>query len=333
MFGTGNIQFAQPYFLLLLLVIPVMIAWYVWRGNENYPSVRLSSLRGFAGSGRPFRLYLHHLLFILRLVIVALLAVVLARPQSTNRWENVSTEGIDIIIVQDISGSMLARDFIPDRLEAAKAVGIEFISGRINDRVGLVVFSAESFTQCPLTTDRAVVVNLLNSVKSGMIQDGTAIGLGLATAISRLKESAAVSKVIILLTDGINNTGEIDPLTAADMAKSYGIRVYTIGVGTRGMAPYPVQTPYGTRFQDVEVQIDEEVLEKIASMTGGKYFRATDNNKLKEIYTEIDKLEKSKIDVKEYSRKQEEYLVFALAAFIVLLGELLLKYTLVRHIP
>jgi Ca-activated chloride channel family protein len=331
--GINNITFAQPYFLLLWLLIPVMIGWYIWRQKDQVPYIQVSTLQGLEGKTRPWRQYLVHGLFVFRLVVIALLALILARPQSTNRWENVTTEGIDIILAQDISGSMLARDFVPDRLEAAKAVGVEFISGRQNDRVGLVVFSAESFTQCPLTTDRAVVINLLREVKSGMLQDGTAIGLGLANAVSRLKDSQAVSKVIILLTDGNNNTGEIDPVTAAEIAKSYGIRVYTIGVGSKGMAPYPVQTPFGIQYQNMEVQIDEDVLKKIAQTTGGEYFRATDNNKLKEIYGEIDQMEKSKIDVKEYSRKQEEYMSFALAAFVFLLAELFLRYTLLRHVP
>lgn len=326
--------FVHPdFFFLLLLVIP-MIVWYILKQKDANAAIQVSSIRGFEGSPRTYKFYLRHFLFIIRILTICLLIVVLARPQSTSRWENVTTEGIDIVLSLDISGSMLARDFKPDRLEASKDVAIEFISGRQNDRIGLVVFSGESFTQCPLTTDHAVLINLFKDIKSGMIEDGTAIGLGLANAVNRLKESKAVSKVIILLTDGVNNQGEIAPVTAAEIAKTYGIRVYTVGVGTRGMAPYPVKNMFGrTTLQNMEVEIDEDVLRKIASMTQGKYFRATDNKKLKEIYKEIDKLERSKIDVKHYSKKYEEYLVFAVIAAVLLLVEILLKNTLLRSIP
>jgi Ca-activated chloride channel family protein len=272
-------------------------------------------------------------IFVLRVLAIGLVIIVIARPQSTNRWQNVTTEGIDIMIALDISGSMLAQDFTPDRLEASKDVAIQFISGRPNDRIGLVVFSGESFTQCPLTTDHAVLINLFKEVKSGMIEDGTAIGLGLATAVNRLKDSKARSKVIILLTDGVNNRGEIDPLTAAEIAKSYGIRVYTIGMGSRGTAPYPVQTPFGIQYQNMKVEIDEGVLKEIANLTDGEYFRATDNSKLEQIYHEIDQLEKSKIDVKEYSSKSEEFYLFAAAAALLLLIELLLRNTWMKQIP
>jgi Ca-activated chloride channel family protein len=261
------------------------------------------------------------------------LIVALARPQSSNSWSSETTKGIDIVIALDISSSMLAMDFRPNRIEAAKDVAIKFISGRPNDRIGLVVFSGESFTQCPLTTDRATVVNLFKGIESGMIEDGTAIGNGLATAVARLKESDAISKVVILLTDGENNRGEIAPVTAAELAKTFGVRVYTVGVGTMGMAPYPVQTPFGVQVQDMEVKIDEATLQKIAEVTDGKYFRATDNNKLAQIYQEIDKLEKSKIDVKEYSKKEEQYLKYALAGSLLLLLSMLLKITIFRNIP
>jgi Ca-activated chloride channel family protein len=245
----------------------------------------------------------------------------------------VTTEGIDIVIDLDISSSMLAMDFQPNRIEAAKDVATQFISGRPNDRIGLVVFSGESFTQCPLTTDHATVINLFRSIESGMIEDGTAIGNGLATAVSRLKESTAISRVIILLTDGVNNRGEIAPVTAAELAKTFGIRVYTVGIGTIGTAPYPVQTPFGVQVQDMKVDIDEPTLQKIADATDGKYFRATNNNKLTEIYKEIDKLEKSKIDVKEFSKKEEQYLKFALAGALFLLIAMFLKTTIFRNIP
>jgi Ca-activated chloride channel family protein len=233
---------------------------------------------------------------------------------------------------QDISGSMLSRDFKPDRIEAAKNIATEFISGRPYDRIGLVVFSGESFTQCPLTTDHAVLINLLREIQSGMIEDGTAIGMGLATAVNRIKDSPSKSKVIILLTDGVNNKGEIAPATAAGIAKTFGIRVYTIGVGTQGMAPYPVQTPYGIQYQDMPVEIDEGILQEISQMTGGKYFRATDNDSLEKIYKEIDKLEKSKIDVKQFSRKEEKYLLPALIAFFLLVIEITARNTIFKNL-
>ena len=264
---------------------------------------------------------------------MALLIVVLARPQSTDSWSSSSTEGIDIMLSMDISGSMLAQDLKPNRLEAAKDVAASFINGRPNDNIGLVVFSAESFTQCPLTTDHTVLLNLFKDIQSGMIQDGTAIGLGLANAVSRIKDSQAKSKVIILLTDGSNNAGEIAPVTAAEIAKTFGVRVYTIGVGTQGMAPYPFQTAFGVQYQNIPVEIDEATLKQIASITGGQYFRATDNASLKEIYAEIDQMEKTKISVQEFSKKQEEYKNWALLVFALLLIEILLRNTLLRNIP
>jgi Ca-activated chloride channel family protein len=326
-------HFANREWLFGLLLLIPMTAAYVWRQRRRQTSLRFSGLQPFEGIPVPVRAYLRHLLFLFRLLAVALLFIVMARPQSVNRWQKVSTEGIDIIIDLDISSSMLAQDFNPNRLEAAKDVAIKFISGRPDDRIGLVVFSGESFTQCPLTTDHAVLINLFKEVKSGMIEDGTAIGDGLATAVNRLKDSKAKSKVVILLTDGMNNAGEIAPLTAAEIAETFGIRVYTIGVGTRGTAPYPVQTPYGIRYQQMRVQIDEEVLQKIAAMTGGKYFRATNNKKLEEIYQEIDKMEKSKIDVKQYSKRQEEYMQFALLAALLLLLEWALGNSVLRKLP
>jgi Ca-activated chloride channel family protein len=263
----------------------------------------------------------------------AMLITVLARPQSSNKFRSETTEGIDIVMALDISGSMLAEDFKPNRFEAAKDVASSFVAGRPNDNIGLVIFAAESFTQCPLTTDHAVLINLFRDIKMGFLEDGTAIGMGLATAVSRIKESKAASKVIILLTDGVNNRGEIAPITAAEIAQTFGIRVYTIGVGTIGTAPFPVETVFGRQYQEVEVKIDEELLRNIASMTGGEYFRATDNNKLKQIYEQIDKLEKSKIDVREYSKRSEEYLPFALLAALFMLAELLLRNTVFRNLP
>lgn len=328
-----SLKFAHPVWLYLLPGLLLMIAWYVWRQRKLTVEVRYSSTGPFASIARPWRQYLRHLVFTLWVLALGLIVVAMAQPQSVNQWEEVSTEGIDIVLALDISSSMLAQDFQPDRLEASKDVAIRFISGRPDDRIGLVVFSGESFTQCPLTTDHAVLINLFREIKSGMIDDGTAIGDGLATAVNRLKESKARSKVIILLTDGVNNSGEVPPMTAAEIAGTFGIRVYTIGVGTEGMAPYPVQTAFGLRFQQMRVQIDEKLLKKIAQMTGGRYFRATDNNKLQQIYDEIDQLEKSKIDVKKYSRREEKFFPFVLWAAILLLTGEVLRQTFLRTGP
>ena len=328
---TG-ITFADPLYLYMLAIIPAMVAFYVIKQQKTTASLRMPGLQSFTGARITFRHYLRHILFALRIIALTLLIIVLARPQATDKFQNTSTEGIDIVLTLDISGSMLARDFRPDRLEASKNVATEFISGRPYDRIGLVVFSGESFTQCPLTTDHAVLVNLLREIQSGMIEDGTAIGMGLATAVNRIKDSEAKSKVIILLTDGVNNRGEIAPATAAGIAKTYGIRVYTIGVGTQGMAPYPVQTPFGIQYQNMPVEIDEAILQEISQATGGKYFRATDNDKLVQVYNEIDKLEKSKIDVKQFSRKEEKFLIPSLIAFCLLILEVLIRNTLFRNL-
>jgi len=329
----SEIVFAYPKLLLLLLLIIPLVIWYVLK-QKAVSSIQVSTIQSLEDIPVSFKEVLSHILFGLRMVVMALLIVALARPQSSNKWENVSTQGIDIVLTLDISGSMLAQDFKPDRLEASKDVAIEFISGRPDDRIGLVVFSGESFTQCPLTTDHVVLMNLFKDIRSGMIEDGTAIGVGLANAVKRLKDSDAISKVVILLTDGVNNQGAIDPITAAELAKAFGIRVYTIGVGTEGMAKYPVQDMFGRiRMVPMEVEIDEETLQQIADITDGKYFRATDNNKLRQIYQEIDMLEKSKINVKEFSRKEEEYLPFVFAAFIILLLDFLVRKTILRSIP
>lgn len=326
-------NFANPQIFYLLLVLIPLIAWYVFRQKKLSASIQVSTIRNLDGIPKTWKHYLRHLLFAITCVVLSLLVAVLARPQSSENWENVSTEGIDIVMAIDVSTSMLARDLKPDRIEAAKDVATQFIAGRPYDRIGLVVFSGESFTQCPLTTDHAVVTNLLHETHTGVLEDGTAIGNGLATAVSRLKESDAVSRVIILLTDGENNRGEIPPLTAAEIAKTFGIRVYTIGVGTIGTAPYPFDTPFGVRIQDVQVKIDEESLQSIADITGGKYFRATSNDKLKKIYDEIDALEKSKISVKEFSKKQEEFQPFAIAAMLLLILGVFLKVSVFRNIP
>jgi Ca-activated chloride channel family protein len=328
----SRITFAEPLFLYLLAVVPAMIAFYLLKQQKTTASLRMPGLQQFAGTVKTYRHFLRHALFAFRTICITLLIIVIARPQATSKFQNVTTEGIDIVLTLDISGSMLARDFRPDRLEASKNVAIEFISGRPYDRMGLVVFSGESFTQCPLTTDHAVLINLLREIQSGMIEDGTAIGMGLATAVNRIKDSQAKSKVIILLTDGVNNRGEIAPATAAGIAKTFGIRVYTIGVGTQGMAPYPVNTPFGVQYQDMPVEIDEAILKEISETTGGKYFRATDNNKLVQVYNEIDKLEKSKIDVKQFSRKEEKFFIPALIAFCLLVLEILVRNTLFRNL-
>jgi Ca-activated chloride channel homolog len=328
---TG-ISFANPSYLWFLVLVPGIIAFYILRQQKTFASLHMPGLKPFEKAGSTLRSYLRHVLFALRAAAITLLIIVLARPQTTDKFQNTTTEGIDIIMALDISGSMLARDFKPDRLEASKNVATEFISGRPYDRLGLVVFSGESFTQCPLTTDHAVLINLMRELQSGMIEDGTAIGNGLATAVNRIKDSEAKSKVIILLTDGVNNRGEIAPATAADIAKTYGIRVYTIGVGSQGMAPYPVQTPYGIQYQNMPVEIDEPILKEIASKTGGRYFRATDNDKLIRVYAEIDKMEKSKIDVRQFTRKEEKYLFPAIIAFILLALEVLTRLTIYKNI-
>lgn len=328
------IEFAHPHYLYLLTGIILLVIWYIFSYRHLQADLQISSASAIKPVSKTTRVKLRHLPFIFRMAAIAFIIIVLARPQSTDFHEKTTTEGIDIILAIDISGSMLARDFTPDRLEAAKDVAVEFISGRPNDRIGLVVFSAESFTQCPLTNDHATLINLFKDIKSGIIEDGTAIGLGLSNAVTRLKNSEAISKVVILLTDGMNNTGSIDPITAAEIAKTFGIRVYTIGVGMKGMAPYPFQDVFGrTVIQKVPVEIDEPVLQEIADMTSGNYFRATNNEKLRQIYAKIDQLEKSKIDVKEYSRKQEEYRLYAGIALLLLFIEMLLRYTVFRGIP
>lgn len=325
-------SFANPeYFYLLLLYIPIIL-WYIFRERKIYASYQVSSLSAFNKGASRWRIYLRHILFVFRLLVLALLIAVIARPQSSNAWETQTSEGIDIIIALDISGSMLARDFKPDRLEVAKEQAIRFINNRTADRIGLVIYAGESFTQCPLTTDHAVLINLVGNIKSGIINDGTAIGSGLATSVNRLKDSEAKSKVIILLTDGVNNAGAIDPVTAAEIAKTYGIRVYTIGIGSRGEAPYPVQTPFGISYQNMKTEIDEDLLRQIADITDGKYFRATNKAALSEIYDQIDSMEKTKIEVKEYSKKQEQYLIFALFALGFILIECLLRLTIFRTV-
>ncbi|MHC1774679.1 MAG: VWA domain-containing protein [Lentimicrobium sp.] len=326
-------KFANPEAFYLLILLPAAIAWYWFRGAGTMAKLQISDYTAFLGKPRTLKLYFHHIQFLFKILAFSLLVVALARPQSTSSRQSVSVEGIDIVLAMDISGSMLAEDFHPNRLEAAKEVAVDFIKDRPGDRIGLVVFSGESFTQCPLTSDHPVLINLFDEIKSGMIEDGTAIGDGLATAVNRLKESQAISKVIILLTDGENNRGFIDPTSAAEIAKVFGVRVYTIGVGTIGTAPYPMPTPFGIQYQQMEVRIDEPLMEKIAEMTNGKYFRATNKQKLEEIYNEIDKLEKSKVDVTEFRRKKEEFIPFALAAVILLLLDFILGISIFKKFP
>ena len=328
----SNYTFVNNEFFYLLVLPLVLLIWYVLKHNSSSSTILFSGTQAI-NTKPTIKQQLRHLPTLLKIGAAALIIIALARPQSSTNWEESTTEGIDIVLAMDISGSMLAQDLKPDRLEASKNVAMDFISKRKNDRVGLVIFAGESFTQCPLTTDHNVLINLFKDVKSGMVDDGTAIGMGLATAVNRLKDSEAISKIIILLTDGVNNSGMIPPLTAAEIAQKFGIRVYTIGVGTEGFAPYPFQTAFGIRYQEVEVKIDEKTLQDIATLTDGKYFRATNNNSLKEIYKDIDTLEKSKIEVTEFHKRSEEFLPFALWALGLLFLGFILQITYLKQIP
>ncbi|WP_288293412.1 VWA domain-containing protein [uncultured Porphyromonas sp.] len=324
--------FAHPYFFLLLLLVPLAIWLYLWR--EKRPATfTLSTIGAFRGRMVSWRTRLCWLPFALALLAFISGVVALARPQSSNAYSTESTEGINIVLALDISGSMLAKDLQPNRFEAAKSVAGEFVSSRPYDNIGLVVFAGESYTQCPLTTDHAVLLNMINGVEMGLVNDGTAIGSGLATAVNRLKEIKEGSKVVILLTDGTNNSGTIAPVTAAEIAASFGIRVYTIGVGTMGEALYPIQTYLGVEYVSMPVEIDEVSLKQIASATGGQYFRATDNNSLHKIYEEIDQLEKVKLKVESFTQKEELFPPYLWAALILLFAALLLRSTLFRRMP
>ncbi len=328
-----GITFAYPWILWLLLVIP-FLAYYYWRtGKHKEVSIKYSSVKMLSEFPKSLKERLRHSPVVFRLISVALLIVALARPQSFTSGENIYTEGIDIAMVLDISGSMLAEDFKPNRLEAAKKVTDDFILGRTTDKIGLVIFSRDSFTQCPLTIDYPVLRGLLKDIRSGMIEDGTAIGNAIANGVNRLKDSKAKSKVIILLTDGVNNAGEVDPLTAAQIARTFGIRIYAIGVGTIGEAPYPFQTPFGIRYQMVPVEIDEAVLRQIASTTNGKYFRATSNKKLEDIYNEIDKMEKTKVEVTSYRNAKELFYGWLAAGMFFFLVEIGVSRFVLRKIP
>ncbi len=329
----NNINFFRPDFLWLLLMLIPMLIWYIWKNKTNFPKYQFSNLRAFDNSKKPAVFYLRHLSFILRAAAIILLIIALARPKMVIENNSSTTKGISIALAIDISSSMLAKDFDPNRLEAAKEEAVNFISGRPNDRTAVVAFSGESFTQCPLTTDHATAINLLTELETGIIEDGTAIGLGLANAITRLKDDVAKSKVIILLTDGVNNKGEIAPLTAAEMAASLNIRVYTIGIGKNGTAPYPVKTNYGIKYQQMKVQIDENILKDIAQKTGGKYFRATNDQKLSNIYKEIDKLEKTIFEKEENVQYKDYFMPFIILSFVLLLLEFILSNLFFRTNP
>lgn len=327
-------KFANPYLLWLLALLAPMTAYYIYRTLQGGAAIRISTIEGVRRAPRTLRYRLRHAPFLLRAAAFALAVVALARPQGVEERSRSDAEGIDIVLAVDVSGSMLARDFKPDRITAAKEVAGDFIADRTGDRLGLVVFAGEAFTQSPLTTDQGTLQTLLGRIRSGLIEDGTAIGNGLATAINRLRESEAKSKVIILLTDGVNNRGEIAPLTAAEIAKAQGIRVYTIGVGTQGMAPYPAVDMFGNRtFVQQQVEIDEKTLREMAAHTGGSYFRATDKAKLKAIYDEINRLEKSKIEVLSHITRHEHYLNWVLAALALLAVEFLLSRFVLNRIP
>ena len=330
-------EFANKEYLFLLLLLVPYIIWYLMYRKKTEPTMRMSDTRAYRFAPRSWKVTLMPLQLILRLAVFVLLILILARPQTHNSWNNKSVEGIDIMMAMDVSGSMLAEDLKPNRIEAAKQVAAEFIAGRPNDNIGLTIFAGEAFTQCPMTTDHASLLNLLQGVRTdmatrGLIEDGTAIGMGLANAVSRLKDSKAKSKVVILLTDGSNNRGDLSPMTAAEIAKSLGIRVYTIGVGTNKVAPYPMVVAGSVQYVNVPVEIDSKTLSDIAAATDGDFYRATNNKELQNIYKEIDKLEKSKLSVKTYSKKYEAYQPFAIAAVLLLLLEILLRITLFRKL-
>jgi len=326
----------KEYLFLLLLMIPYLI-WYLMYRKKSEPTMRMSDTRAYRYAPRSWRVTLMPVQLLLRLAVFVLLVLVLARPQTQNSWKNETMEGIDIMLAMDVSTSMLAEDLKPNRIEAAKQVAADFIIGRPNDNIGLTIFAGEAFTQCPMTTDHASLLNLLHNVRTDiaqrLIEDGTAIGMGLANAVSRLKESKAKSKVVILLTDGSNNRGDLSPMTAAEIAKSFGIRVYTIGVGTNKVAPYPMPVAGGVQYVNIPVEIDTKMLSDIAAATDGDFYRATNNKELQQIYKEIDKLEKSKLNVKKYSKRYEAYQPYALIAVILLLLEILLRITVFRKLP
>jgi Ca-activated chloride channel family protein len=331
----NDIQFAEKHWFWLMLVLPFMVIWYFFRLKKQEGEFNFSSFALFKGIKSSAKAKFRHSLFVLRLAAFALMIAALARPQSRSSWKDSKNEGIDIVVSLDLSLSMLAKDFKPNRIEVAKDVLLDFIDARPNDRIGLVVFGGVAFTQCPLTSDHKVLKNMFPQIKAGMLDQGTAIGLGLANAVARIKESKAKSKVIVFMSDGVNNVGEIAPLTAGELAKTYGVRVYCIGVGSRGKALQPVaiyaQGEY--EYDYVDVDIDEKVMTDISEMTGGKYFRATNKESLKNICQEIDKMEKTIISEKSFTNKAEHFLPLAIAAAILLLLEFVLRFTLFKSIP
>ena len=328
---------SKEYFILLILLIPYIL-WYFLYRKKSEPTMQMSDTFAYRYAPKSWRMRLVNLPMVLRCIAFTLIVIVMARPQTHNSWDNRQVDGIDIMMAMDVSTSMLAEDLKPNRIEAAKNVASEFIADRPNDNIGLTIFAGEAFTQCPMTTDHSSLINLLQSVRTdiaarGLISDGTAVGMGLANAVSRLKNSKSKSKVVILLTDGSNNMGDISPMTSAQIARSLGIRVYTIGLGTNKVAPYPMPVAGGVQYVNIPVEIDTKTLSDIAAMTEGNFYRATNNRELKQIYKDIDKLEKTKMDVKTYSKRYEAYQPFAIAALIVLLFELLLRTTVLRRIP
>ena len=327
-------RFANPYLLWLLVLIVPAVAHYIYRALRGGAAIRISSIEGVRRAPRTWRYWLRHAPFVLRCAAVGAMIVALARPQIIEHKSHTDAEGIDIMLAMDISGSMLARDFEPDRMTAAKEVAAAFINDRIGDRIGIAAFAGEAFTQSPLTTDKNSLITMLARLRSGIIDDGTAIGNGLATAVNRLRESDAKSKVIILLTDGVNNSGVIGPLMAADIAADMGIKVYTVGVGSRGKAPYPVVDMFGNvSYQPMPVEIDEKTLEEIATRTGGRYFRATDNEKLHHIYNEINELEKSKVEISDLTLYHENWLLMLLGALVLMMMEFIISQLLLKRIP
>ena len=326
--------FEYPGLLWLLVIPALLVLHYIYLElADRHPHLRVSTSVPWTLKRSPFMSVMRHVPFVLRIFALSMVIVAIARPRSSEQMERVDTEGIDIILAMDVSTSMLARDLTPDRINASKDIAIEFISQRPSDRMGIVVFAGESFTQCPLTTDRATLINLMKEVQTDIIEDGTAIGNGLATAVARMKDSDAKSRVVILLTDGVNNRGEISPQMAAEIAKTYGVRVYTIGVGKEGMAPYPVMTPWGVEIQNVKVEIDETLLSEIAESTGGRYFRATDNTKLAEIYSEINKMEKARTTIDSFPIYKEFFGAYALMALLALMLELFINWFVIRRLP
>ena len=328
----NNIIFAAPQFFLLALLLPIMIVWYAKKNTGRQASLKVSSSKSFV-KFTSWKTILRHLPFILRLLTVGLIIVALARPQTKTDEQQAEGDGIDIVLCIDVSGSMTAQDFSPNRMEAAKKVAQDFIDKRLTDRIAIVIFSGESFTQCPLTTDRMVLKSAVESIHNGLLEDGTAIGDGLSTSVDRLRSSKSKSKIVILLTDGENNGGLIGPTNAKEIAKAFGVKVYTIGVGTNGYAPFPIKTALGIVMQQQKVTIDEKLLKEIAGETGGKYFRATDNSSLDSIYAEINGLEKSKVEISTLTRYTEKYFPFLIAALLLLLLEFLLRFTLLKKFP